>query len=134
MTTAIHVDMHRDHIVWKAEFGQWRDDLDLWKKELALAESQLLDMEKALKSHRDALAAHTASVIKREQSANRHESEIAAYEMGEPGAELPAMAVQHNSEAQEQTAQRHAHERIRRHHHAIIANCNLLVKAIQQPM
>ena len=134
MTESLHIDMHRDHMLWKAETVQWRDDLEFWKNELTRAETQLKDLQKALNVHRDALSAHAASIMKREQEANAHEYAIASYEMGGTGEELPAMAVKHNDEEQEQAKQRSAHDRIRRHHHTIIANYSLLLKAIQQPM
>ncbi len=134
MTISLHFDMHREHMIWKAEALQWHDDLELWKNELIQAESQLKELEKALKTHRDALSSHAASIMKREQAANAHEYAIATYESGETGEELPTMAVRHEDEKREQTNQRNAHERIRRHHHAIIANCSLLLKAIQHPM
>lgn len=134
MTTSIHEDLHHDHIIWKAEIRQWHDDVELWANELTQAEAQLKDLEQALKAHREALSAHASATRDREQATNKHESAIAAYEAGETGEALPAMAVAHEREAESQGLQRNAHERIRRHHLSIIANWRLLLKAIDRPM
>ncbi len=134
MTTSIHEELHHNHIVWKSELSQWRDDVALWKKEMYQAELQLKDLERALKAHREALDAHATSVQDRMLQTNKHESAIAAYEAGEAGEDLPAMAVAHEREVKSQDVQRQAHERIRRHHHSVMANWSLLLKAIDHQM
>lgn len=134
MTTSLHEELHHDHIVWKAEVSQWRDDIELWKNELTQAEAQLKDLELALKAHREALAAHESAIQDREAATNRHELAIAAWEAGETGEDLPAMAVAHEQEIKTQDLQRNAHDRIRRHHHSVMANWSLFMKAIVHQM
>ena len=134
MATSIHEELHHDHIVWKAEVAQWRDDVELWEHELNQAEAQMKDLEKALKAHREALFAHAAAVREREKVTNSHELALAAYEAGNTGEELPAMAVAHKREEKSQADQRSAHDRIRRHHHTVLANWSLLLKAIKHDM
>ena len=134
MSASLHEELHHDHIVWKAELSKWRDDTALWKKEMCQAEVQIKELEKALKSHREALESHAASVQDRMRQTNKHESAIAAYETGEAGEDLPAMAVAHEQEAKSQDLQRKAHERIRRHHHSVMANWSLLLKTIDHQM
>ena len=134
MTTSIHEDLHHDHIIWKAEVSQWCDDIELWKTELEKAEAQLKDLEKALKAHREALAAHASSVQDRASATNQHDSAIAAWEAGETGETLPAMALTHEQETKSQALQRSAHQRIRRHHHSMMANWSLLLKAMGHEM
>ncbi len=134
MSSSIHSNLHHDHVVWKSEVGQWRDDIELWEDELNKAVSQLQELEKTLKDHRNALSAHASAICEREQATNAHELAIAAWEAGETGEELPAMAVQHQTEADKQARQRSAHDRIRRHHHSVMANWSLLLKAMSHPM
>lgn len=134
MTSSIHADLHHDHILWKAEISQWRDDIELWRNELEKAESQVKNLENALKAHREALSAHASALQAREKSTNAHETAIAAWESGETGEELPAMAIGHQRESENQAHQRSAHDRIRRHHHTVIANWSLLLKAIEHQM
>lgn len=134
MTSSLHTELHHDHIVWKAEAAQWRDDMTIWQNELSLAEEHLRSVQEALAKHRDALTAHALLILQRAQAANRHELALAAYESGETGADLPAMAVEHQQESLHQQQQRAAHDRIRRHHLSMIAACSLLQKAVQNPM
>lgn len=134
MTSSIHADLHRDHILWRAEVRQWQDDIELWRNELEKAEAQLKELENALKAHREALSAHASAIQAREHATNAHETAIAAWESGETGEELPAMAIGHQHESENQALQRSAHDRIRRHHHTVVANWSLLLKAIQRQM
>lgn len=134
MAPSIHEELHHSHVIWKAELGLWHDEVALWKKEIADAELHLRDLERALKVHREALEAHSLSVHNRTLHTNQHESAIAAYEAGETGEDLPAMAVAHDREAKSQDLQRKAHERVRRHHHSVMANWSLLLKAIAREM
>jgi cysteinyl-tRNA synthetase len=134
VTSSIHTDLHHDHIIWKAEVSQWRDDIDLWENELDKAEAQLKDLEKALKAHREALSAHASAIREREKATDLHERAIAAYEAGETGEELPAMAIGHQQELEKQAQQRSSHDRIRRYHHALIATWSLLLKALRHEM
>lgn len=44
------------------------------------------------------------------------------------------MVIEHQKESEKHARQRSAHDRIRRHHHTIIANWSLLSKAVQHQM
>ncbi len=134
MTTSIHEELHHDHVIWKAEVSHWRDDIELWRKELEQAEGQLKDLEESLKAHREALTAHASAIHDRMLATEKHESAIVAYEAGETGENLPAMALAHQQETESQSLQRSAHKRIRRHHHSLMANWSLLLKAMDHDM
>lgn len=132
MASSIQAYLHHDHIIWKSEVNQWSNDVELWNNELEKVEAQLNDLEFALKAHREALSAHGSAIQAREQAMNSHDTAIVSLDSGETGEVLPPIGHQRESERQAQ--QRSAHDRIRRHHHTVIANWSLLLKAIEQPM
>lgn len=134
MTTALHSEMHQDHLVWKAESGLWCDEVEFWNTETDRMEQQLREMLELLGSHRDALREHRAAIERRRESEDLHELQLALYEMGEAGLELPGLARVHQQTAEEQVRQRDAHARLRRYHHTLAALCMVLNRASRAPL
>ena len=134
MATVTHATMHCDHKQWISENDMWRCDISSWQEELRQAASHLAEVEAALKEHEKALQVHAAAIRLRQQDLAAHERALAEYEGGETGAELIALAQSHGTEASKHSQQRDAHERIKRHHHAVIAQVNSLRKALGKPL
>ena len=134
MTTALHSEMHQDHLVWKSESGLWCDEVEFWNTEADRMEQQLREMLELLGSHRDALREHRAAIERRLESEDLHELQLALYEMGEAGLELPGLARVHQHTAEEQVRQRDAHARLRRYHHTLAALCMVLSRASRAPL
>ncbi|MEX2113104.1 MAG: hypothetical protein WD845_07955 [Pirellulales bacterium] len=125
-----HGSMHQDHKQWLSDNDMWRLDIANWQAELREAESSLQDIEAAIKDHTTALQTHAASVRMREQALRAHEHALAEYEQGETGAELIALVEIHRREAADHLQQTDAHERIKRHHHQVIAHLRQVRKAL----
>lgn len=134
MTTALHSEMHQDHLVWKAESDLWCDEVDFWRTETDRMEQQLREMLELLGSHRDAMREHRAAIERRRESEDLHELQLALYEMGEAGLELPGLSKVHQQTAAEQVRQRDAHVRLRRYHHTLAALCMMLSRASRAPL
>jgi hypothetical protein len=122
--------MHHEHRQWLSENDLWRCDIGSWQEELRRAVVGLKEIEAALKEHETALQTHAAAIRLREQELATHEHALAEYERGEAGAELLGLARTHKAEAAKHAQQRDAHERIKRHHHEVIAKMSLLHKAL----
>ena len=134
MTTALHTDMHADHAAWKSESSLWCDEVQFWNGETDRMEQQLREMLELLESHREALRSHQSAIARRQQSEDLHELQLALYEMGEAGLELPGLAKVHQQAGDEQVRQREAHARLRRYHHTLAALCAALGRACRSPL
>lgn len=125
-----HALMHREHAQWRSEDELWRDDIAAWQKELKAALADLAQVEKALREHEKALEVHAAAIRCYEQASAAHEHLLAEYERGNSGDTLVALVQEHQKTADKHVQQRAAHERIKKHHHAAIARCQVLLKAL----
>lgn len=134
MSDNIHADMHIDHRHWLSEHAMWREDIELWRKEIRQACKDLKGVSAVLDEHDKALQAHTEAIAGHEQSLTDHESALADYERGGQGDKLVVMAKDHKKSASRYEQQRDAHERIKKHHHTIIAQLSMLLKALAKPV
>ena len=125
-----HALMHREHRQWLSEDELWRGDIASWQNELKTALTDLAQVEKALREHERALEVHAAAIRCYEQDAAAHEHLLAEYEQGETGEKLIALVHAHQKGADKHAQQRAVHERIKKHHHMVIARCTLLLKAL----
>ena len=112
----------------------WRDDIELWLKECQHVLVDLGRVREALQSHELAINAHFAAVQKHETAEQTHEQLLAGSTPGSARENLAEMAAEHQVEASHHQLQREAHERIKKHHHTMIARCSLLLKATQDSM
>ena len=134
MTTATHTSMHRDHQRWLSENAMWRCDIANWQQEQRQAVAALKHIETALKEHETSLQVHAAAIRLREQDLAAHEHALTQYEQGEAPAELIALAQAHQQESAKHTQQGDAHERIKRHHHEVMAQVALLGKSVSKAL
>ena len=129
-----HLEMHRDHQLWLSENNAWRVDICNWQEEQRHAETQLAEVEEALQEHKIVLQTHAAAIRARQEQLAGHEHALAACERGQIGPELATLTNSHDEEAAKHSQQREAHERIKRHHHGVIAQVNMLHKVLGKSM
>lgn len=130
MNVVDHAQMHRDHCQLRSEDDLWRLEIAAWQRELQAAVEDLSKLEAALKDHEKALQVHAGAIRICECEAGEHEHALAAFEKGGGGEELIDMAKAHQAEISQHELRRGVHERIKRHHHSMMAQWNMLVKAI----
>jgi hypothetical protein len=134
MATVTHTTMHSDHKQWLNENDMSRCDIAAWQKEFKKAAADLKAIESALQEHEESLQVHAAAIRLREQELAAHEHALVEYERGETGVELISLAQAHDKETAKHTQQHDAHERIKRHHHTVMAQVSMLHKAVAKPM
>lgn len=134
MSENLHIQMHVDHTHWFSEGEFWRGDIRVWNTEIDQALRDVERLTAALRAQSEALHAHFEAIGKHEQEIRSHERSLAGYEKGGTGEELIALAKAHDKERELQAATRQAHERIKKFHHGLLAQWNLLLKAISKAM
>lgn len=134
MTAALHVEMHADHTHWNTELSLGEDDIGIWQMKIDKALGELDYLRSALQDQRKALEAHADAMRLHREHLAKHEKALAEYEKGEPVEELIAMAPDHQKEGAKHGQERNAHERIKKHHHTMIAQFSLLLKALAKPL
>ena len=120
MTSASHVEMHRQHLAWKSDDDFWREELALWQREVEQVISESRQIEASLREHAQKLDRHAASIRLYEQDFAKHEHTLVDFEQGETPAELIELALTHKREAEKHSERRTAHEDVKRRHHALI--------------
>lgn len=125
-----HLEMHVDHQHWLTELALWRDDIDLWRQEVGRARTDVERLETALREEDKALEEHARTLAQHVQALRSHEGELAAFEQGGADAKIIAMAKGHLEEESVQRHQREIHERIKKHHHVLMAHWSTLFKAM----
>jgi hypothetical protein len=108
----------------------WRDDLVIWEREIEQALADSKQLEDALRAHRKALQDHLEATGAQEQTLYKHERALAEYERGGPGEDLLPMAKVHKENAEKHAKHAAAHERLKRHHHTVMAHWSLLLEAL----
>jgi len=134
MTTAIHQQMHQDHLVWRSENDLWRDDLRAWQNDLANANAACRKLQSSFEDHAQALNCHAAAIRLYEQQLLGHEHTMAEFESGKFDALLASTRTKHLRESANHTQQAQNHERIKRHHHDVVKHWRSLMKALESPM
>lgn len=134
MTVSIHTEMHCDHKHRVNEIALWQEQLNHWRGELKESLRDLEQLKTALVCHDQALQKHAEELDRECTRLGRHEHALAEYEGGGAGEELVALAQAHRDELARQDERRSVHERIKRHHHSLMAQWHLLFGAITKPM
>ena len=129
MSVKNHAEMHQNHLAWNSEKLCWREDLRNWQHELAQAFTNLKELDADLKQHEQALRQHGSAVRLNEEIVDAHEHSLAEFEKGGSGTDLPLLAKQHQEEQVKHDQLRAVHENLKRRHHFMIAQINLLLKA-----
>ena len=123
-------ELQVDHHYWQSDIKHWRDDVQRWKEE---QEALLNALSKALNEHLQALKEHGEQIGHHQAAVIAHEHFLLECEHT-AGTELQdeehSREDAHGLEARRQAALWDAHERIKKHHHGIIAKIEMLNAAI----
>ena len=130
MSATSHLDMHRDHMYWRAEDDLWRDELTIWERDIDHAIKEVPQLENALRAHAESLRKHAASVRLFEQQVATHEHALAEYELGKAPGMLVNMARVHQCECEHHKDREVAHEDLKEKQHALICKWRLLFTAL----
>lgn len=134
MATADHLEMHFEHKQLMNEFALWQEQVNHWRQEFRGALAEIERLKSSLKSHDDALQKHAEELDRECTRLQGHEQALVDFERGGSGQELIALAQDHTKELSSQLNRRAVHERIKRHHHSLMAQWRLLFDALSKPM
>ena len=132
MVTASHLEMHREHLKWRAQNDMWRDDLANWESEVQSALKALPKIEEIFQKHLDALRRHAAAIRINEQDFNAHEHALSQYERGAPGEELIEFAKRFD-QSMATIAHQKEKQQIMRRHYTLMARWKMLIGSASKP-
>lgn len=126
--------VHEQHRAWHTENTSMLDDLSMWQAEYERALASLARSESVLRDHGAALREHWLMLNRQERALQEHEGAIAA--MQEAGAvdEPDPRDEMHVLVGRSHTTHMAAHERIKTHHHKVVAEVNRLRKVLESAM
>ena len=124
-----HLKIHQDHRLWESDLQMWSVDLRMWDEEAEALNSTLSYINQAIVKHEEALMDHLKSLIDHRDRLNQHEKDITILVEGTPLD--TSLLGAHTSEGKHHEIYRHAHERLKRHHHTIMALTKGLKKALE---
>ena len=126
---------HADHRYWQSELNMWVEDVANWKAEQSDALTELKQIEEEISEHGEALDEHNEKTILLGTGLHAHEKEIAeCLKTGVVGEMHEEYCSYHDRQASEQARQRDAHERIKKHHHQVMAQIAMLKAALETAM
>ncbi|MBI2481227.1 MAG: hypothetical protein HYV60_22085 [Planctomycetia bacterium] len=119
--------MYADHRYWKQEHSAWRGDIALWQEEYDALRAALKELEQAVQRHGEALQEHATAITEHEAALDLHERVIAEYEAGceRPGRDDTDID-RHQQQAFAHFDQRQTHERMKREHHRLVAQLEMI--------
>lgn len=122
--------MHTEHRYWKQEHGTWRGDIALWQQEYDAMHAAIEALQQAVERHGEALRKHVVTINDHEAALDLQERVIAERETGHarPGlneADVDQHALGH-------LEQRQVHERMKREHHRLVAQLEMLDSILSQ--
>ncbi|HWB14316.1 MAG TPA: hypothetical protein VG826_34135 [Pirellulales bacterium] len=125
-----HAEMHTDHQQWIIEEALWENEARIWRDEIDASLAELQKLETVLCKERSSLDAYGETIRGLRQNRAWHESALSgcAPVGGDDG--LIALARKHAQDANKHLRLRHAHERIKQHHHTVMAYWRLLFNAL----
>ena len=127
--------MQSDHRQWDYEHSNWRADIEHWQREHESALSQLAKLQELIRQHGEALHWHTNALEQHQQSLRNHKRAMSVYQTQGGGERLQeTLAETHGEHAQRHKTQQVAHERIKKHHHTVMAHLTMLKTAIEAAM
>ncbi len=126
------ITIHSETQQWLGESAMWRDDLAIWQKEIDHALGELQVLEDASREYRQELQDHLEIVAAEGQYLRNQEHALANLERGRSTDELELLrlAKLHRENAGVHAQQRQAHERLKKHHHALMIHWSALLKTL----
>lgn len=129
MKTHDHFQIHHEHRLWDSDLQMWSTDLKMWDEEIEALNSALDFIQEAVKKHEEALMDHLKSMMNHLDRLNQHEKDISILVEGTTLDDQLQDA--HAYEAKQHEIHRHAHERLKRYHHTVMALTKGLKKALE---
>ena len=127
--------MQADQRQWDYVHSTWCVDIECWQREHESALSQLAKLQEMLRLHGEALGSHARAVEGHQQGLQDHGQAMSEYQNQGAGETLQeTMASKHRELAERQRTQHEAHERIKKHHHTVMAHVTMLKAAIEAAM
>ena len=127
--------MRAEHGLWTIEHRNWRKDAEDWKQEVRKAVEELRDVHCMLEDHEAALNAHMDSILQHEKTEAEHEQVLKTSSLLEtPVEHSDPMTSLHQGESARHTQQREAHERMKRHQHALMTTWSLMTEALRKAL
>jgi predicted nucleic acid-binding Zn-ribbon protein len=117
--------MHHDHRQWESDVSMWRDHIGIWKQGHQNAFKELKRIEERLAEQSDALESHVNQLDFQEANILQHEHTVAGECRDQTEPRHHSMA----DHAKEATAHQHlrdAQERLKKHHHTVMAHIMML--------
>jgi hypothetical protein len=129
--TQTHEEIHADHRLWENEIRMWREDTSAWQQE---QNALLAELERALGGHGRLMEKHAEQIGVHEGDIGRHEHFIAECEKTarEAGTVEESLSESHIQEEARHMGQRSTHERIKKHHHQVMARMRLVIDALNK--
>jgi len=127
-------EVHNQHRAWHNENTSMLDDLSMWQTEYERALASLAMSESVMRDHGAALGEHRLTLSRQERALGEHEESVAAMQQAgvddatDPRDEMHAMVAHSHS------AQMAAHERVKAHHHKVVAEVTRLRKVLESAM
>jgi hypothetical protein len=122
--------LHHDVQAWLGERALWDDELEAWLKEHAESLSKLAAIEQTLHRFADAARKHQRTLAAYKPRLNAFEHKLAKYLQGDERQSLPALAAEHTLLASEHQVQRKHHQEALSLFRAMMAEMDLLRKAL----
>lgn len=122
-----------EHRYWKQEHDAWRTDIALWQEEYDAMQAALKQFELAVQRHGESLQDHGAAIRNHEAELDLQERAIAEHEFA---GERPALEVAEVDRLQQDRVahfeRRQTHERMKREHHRLVAQLEMLDNILSQ--
>lgn len=124
-----HLQIHQEHRSWDSDLEMWSLDLKMWDEEVEALDNALAFINEAVQKHEESLMDHLKSLVDHRERLNKHELDISVLI---EGTSLDAKLLEsHTTEAKHHEIYRHAHERLKRYHHTMMALTKGLKKALE---
>jgi len=121
--------MLADHQTWLAAHARWRRDIDRWQAEHQEAVTRLTELQNMVRGHGECLEDHARAFRQAEEATSAHEREIAEFIAGTSDQPQDVAANRHQEQEGVFSRQQDAHERIKKHHEAVMAQLTALESA-----
>jgi hypothetical protein len=125
-TTLSIATMQADHRNWLRAHTQWRHDNDRWQAEHESAVARLAEMQTIVREHGECLQEHARAFQQAEDAIAAHDRAIAEFQAGTSETPQDLLANRHQQQEGVFGQQKDAHERIRAHHEAMMAQLQAL--------
>jgi hypothetical protein len=118
--------MEADHQTWLAAHAHWKQDLEHWKAEHESAVARLAEIQRLVREHGKAIEDHDQALRKAEEAVAAHELEIAEHRAGRGKKPQDVLANRHREQEGVFNRQLDAHERVKKHHEAVMTQIQAL--------